>query len=1271
MEHTQIVTAAELENYADTKDSEAVIPELIWMLVNQSVPDLALCRIPYGDVIGQPGWDGRVETVNGYRQFVPPQNSFWEIGTGSRPQNKATDDFGKRTRQMSAAERNLASYVFVTPYSGGSGGFSEPKQRKWVRRRSRFGWKNIKINDGVIIADWLREFPAIGRWLLKRMKLTKSISGFSTPSEHWEDIQQLARAAGDPPLPPNLFLVGRDQACLELERLFKGEINQVVFVAESQLDTEDFVAAFLAIKSQEVQRAYSNRCLFVHEQEAWLSMVALRTSHVLVAHPKLDLESSGESLHLAAGRKGHGVVIPACGALAGENSKLIKLRSPSASVLEKTLTDANYTAARARELANAGTLSLAALKRKLRGLSELPPYASWESARLLAQAGLLGSWAGENLSDRTALEKLLGKSYGEWIEMIRPETLRADTPLTQRNENWKIISRGEAWTALGPRLTNDDLDRFQNAALTVLGENDPKLELPADERLMAGFHGKVLQHSYLLRKGIAETLALLGSKPKALSSCSLGRPELVALLAVRELLKNADWVKWASLGNVLPLLAEAAPDEFLDAVETALIDSDKSPFKVIFSKEESGIMGWNHMSGLLWALETLAWHPDYLVRVTILLGELAAIDPGGNWANRPANSLATIFLPWFPQTCADIPKRKSAVEALLREQPAVGWKLLLSLLPTMHSSSMGSHKPVWRDLIPSTWSEGVTGQDYGQQVVAYADLAVGTAAADLPKLAELIERLPNLPNPAHSRVLEHLSTDAVLGLSESDRLPLWEALVDLASKHRFFADAQWAMGAEIVAKIDAVAKKLSPTSPNLFHRRLFSDRDFDLFDDKHGEVDYAEQERKLGLRRQTAVREILDQYQMTGVLDFTRQVASPEKVGLALGCIATESVDAVLFPQYLGTEEKPLAAFVAGFVWGRLGTKNWPWVDALPINSWTVEQKTAFLILLPFVQEAWQRATQLLGADEGSYWRKANVNPWGANESLLQAVQKLLDYGRPRPVIGCFARLIFSKISFPPELAVRALLENLTANESFRTLDQHDTVELIKWLQENPKTDSNALFQIEWNYLRLLDRYSGGSAKTLEKRLATDPAFFCEVIRIIFRSDKAESKDVEPTEQQRNIATNAYHLLHNWQTVPGVANDNSFDAPAFWNWLKEVKKSSAESGHLRIALNQVGQVLPHAPKDADGIWINPVAEALNAKDAGEMRSGFTTKLMNLRGVHGFSAGEEERKIVSGFRKTAEALEKRSHSRFATAMRELAEYYERDAEREAQRNPYGE
>jgi hypothetical protein len=163
-----------------------------------------------------------------------------------------------------------------------------------------------------------------------------------------------------------------------------------------------------------------------------------------------------------------------------------------------------------------------------------------------------------------------------------------------------------------------------------------------------------------LRSGLAESLALLGSYPKALSSCSLHKPEAIAVLCVREVLDNAGWIIWATLNDVLPLLAEANPNEFLDAVEGTLNNKEGETFRSVFALEGSGIGGWNYMTGLLWALETLAWHPDYLARVTVLLGELAELDPGGNWANRPISSLTTIFLPWLPQTTATIEKRRFA-----------------------------------------------------------------------------------------------------------------------------------------------------------------------------------------------------------------------------------------------------------------------------------------------------------------------------------------------------------------------------------------------------------------------------------------------------------------------------------------------------------------------------------------------------------------------------------------------------------------------------------
>jgi hypothetical protein len=1267
MEHTQIVNATELESYAERKDRncQAVIPEMVCLLVNQSVPDLTACRIPYGDSINQPGWDGLVETASGFRQFVPRGKSFWEIGTGANPQEKATEDFRKRTDQMTAEERQEASYIAVTPYGPGSGGWIQPAQSEWIKRRNDEGWHTIKILDAIQLADWLREFPAIGRWLLKKIGLVKSAAGFRTPTEHWDDLHQPC-APGDPSLPPKVFLLGREQACKEVDKLFRGQTTQLVFTIQSELDAEDFVAAFLASLDDETRRLFSNKCLFVKDPDVWLSMVTLKTAHVLVAHPYLDLESSGEQLHLTAKNRGHAVIIPVSGGSTGRTDNLIPLRSPSAFSLETALVEGGFSRDRARELASAGTLSLAALKRHLRGLGAIPPYTNWDSTRELALAGLLGRWAGENPADRIAVEKILGKSYGEWIETVRRETLRLDTPLTQRNENWKIISRGEAWLALGPRLTNDDLDRFHNAVLMVLGERDPKLELPPDERITASWHGKVLQHSSSLRQGVAETLALLGSRPSALSSCSQDKPEVVGLLTVRELLKKSDWITWASLDSLLPLLAEAAPKEFLDAVEASLLVPTESPFKEIFAQEGRGLMGSNYMTGLLWALETLAWHPDHLVRVTVLLAELASIDPGGNWGNRPANSLVDIFLPWHPQTCASILKRKAAIEAILREQPAVGWKLLMALMPSMHGFTTGTRKPTWREFIPTDWSEGVTNRDYWDQVSGYAEFAATTAATNPSMLAELIDRLPDLPPPAHQRVLEHLSSAAVVDLPESERRPLWEALVDLAAKHRRFADAQWAMPPEVVAKIEEVAAQLAPKLASEIHRRLFSERDFDLFEEKGN---YEEQERNLNLRRQEAVKDILREGQLIGVLDFARQVASPEMVGQALGCLQSESADAFLLPEFLGAGEKDLAAFIFGFVRGRFWTTGWGWVDAVVRATWTAEQKSIFLAQLPFAQEAWRRAEQLLGDDVALYWKGANVNPWGPQEHTLEAVGKLLQYGRPRAALSCLHRLVHKKASFPTDVAVRALLDTVTGGQIAGELDRYAAMELIKWLQENPNTDQDDLFRIECAYLPLLDHEHGGVPITLERRLADDPGFFCELVASVFRSDKDERTHQQPTETERNVGQFAYRLLRAWKTVPGCAADGSFDGAAFANWLAEVKERTSDSGHFRIAMSQLGQMLPYAPPDPDGLWIHrAVAEALNAKEAGELRSGFTCGLFNMRSAHFTSrTGQEELEIAATNREKADSLEQKGFHRFATAIRELADSYERDAKREASRD----
>ena len=130
--------------------------------------------------------------------------------------------------------------------------------------------------------------------------------------------------------------------------------------------------------------------------------------------------------------------------------------------------------------------------------------------------------------------------------------------------------------------------------------------------------------------------------------------------------------------------------------------------------------------------------------------------------------------------------------------------------------------------------------------------------------------------------------------------------------------------------------------------------------------------------------------------------------------------------------------------------------------------------------------------------------------------------------------------------------------------------DVFKTLQNDPEVDTDDLIELEWGFMPLLVRYHGASPKTIERRLADDPAFFCDVIRTVFRSKLVERPAEELTPQQRIVAKNAYRLLSECKTPPGIRKDGTYDGEAINSWLAQVKRSCTESGHVEIALRGLG-----------------------------------------------------------------------------------------------------
>lgn len=877
-------------------------------------------------------------------------------------------------------------------------------------------------------------------------------------------------------------------------------------------------------------------------------------------------------------------------------------------------------------------------------------------------AALIGAWDENSPGDRASIEAFTGMSFVQWQDKIRDVWLNCPGLFDQKDGRWRVVDRLAFWNQEAPRISDTLLDQFKDLAVKVLREDDPALDLDPDERFAASIHGKERMHSGLIRKGVSETLALLGAEGDSLSTCTFGKARGVANITVEEILTGEDWRIWASANDILPLLAEASPDSFLQAVQDAATPGT-GVFATVFAQESAGVMGRTYITGVLWGLENLAWKSEYLVPVCRIFADLAAIDPGGNWSNRPSNSLTTILLPWLPQTSAPTNKRHAGVNVVCKRNEDVGWKLVCSLLPQAHSTSSGTHKPIWQKFIPKDYKDGVAQSQYWEDVLFYSDLALQMASNDVERLAVLVNGYFKLPVEARQKLRERMSSEGVQSLSEDLRFQLWQALNHLTINHRKFADNEnWKVPEGSLEELDAVADLLRPTTPEVRHKRLFAGNDTDLFEDTNN---YEEQEAKLAVRRQEAVEEIYSAGGKELLIAFTKEVDEPWRVGSALASLGQPEYDQWVLPALLKADENSLVQFAGGYVWGRYRAAGWQWVDSLPLSVWSNAELGQFFTFLPFCEETWKHVASSMSEDESAYWQKASPNPYEATGGLESALEKLVGYDRPDVAIRCMQMMLHKTKTLPSDVAVKALLA-LNANHR---LDAYAICTVLSYLQKNSPEKEKEIRGIEWKFMPFLGRFNNGQPVFLSRWLSEDPDFFCEVIQTLYRSKKAEEDRPEPSEEAKSKARTAYHLLDEWKLPPGSLSDGTFSAEALTQWVNAVKAKCIESGHWEVAENQIGQVLRYVPVDEEGLWLDSVCAILDQDGHDRMRSGLTMEIFNGRGSYSPDGGKWETAAAGEWEMKADRAENKGFALVAQELRRLATSYRQDAERDAKRSSF--
>ena len=650
------ISAEDLSDWANRTDGAVSLPTLLAHLIQSTCGSAVQLRFPSDEGVRHPGWDGRTSTETG-SAYVPKGDAGWEIGAQrSNIVQKADDDYRKRTAEPAPLDPARAAYVFVTPRHW-------PKKSEWAKARQDEGpWREVRAYDADDLVHWIEQTPAVGLWLATR--LGKRPPGTRELEEVWKEWS----LATQWPLTEDLVLSDRDQDTAEVLRWLRSEPSVLSLQATTTEEVAAFFHATLSELPDDLAAAYRARCLVATTAAAARALANAPAPLILL------LTDPEPGLARSLAERGH-YVLQAYDERPVARGEVRTLARPSREGIASALTAAGIAQPRAEALARDSARNLAVLRRLIPGApGRLPKWAEEPPPHALLAALLAGGWDEDAEGDRAQLSKIADQPYEAVIAALTPYVGEFDSPLQKIGSTWRIASPSDAWFLLAHNLTSTDITRFEAAAHAVLGSADPRFDMDPDERWMAAVRGIHRDYSGMLRHGIGQVLILLalwGDRVRAVPDA--GRR---ADVIVGKLLRNADQRRWWSLSHDFRLLAEASPDAFLTAIEDSL-DQNDPPISVLFGHDEGGVFGTEHLSDLMWALQSLAWSPDWMPRVTHVLARLDAIDTKPRrYSNGPANSLREIHLLWIPQTYATLDQRLRALDLIRKRETNAAWKLM-------------------------------------------------------------------------------------------------------------------------------------------------------------------------------------------------------------------------------------------------------------------------------------------------------------------------------------------------------------------------------------------------------------------------------------------------------------------------------------------------------------------------------------------------------------------------------------------------------------------
>ena len=1237
-----IVRANDIQSWAETHDSRHQLAVLIRKLVHSTCEDVEVVNFPGHDDSQRRGFDGLVRTKVG-NSWVPSGESCWEFGTSKNVQKKANDDYSVRTNQATRQERSRSAFVFVSPRRW------EGKE-SWLReRRAERKWADVIVWDANDLEQWMEQSIATQAWF--DVNWGKNYAGVSSLERCWDEWC----ADCKPQLTKDLFKEPYSSFGHELgQHLLSKNTETLRITADSQQEALAFLATSLLNYDANLRRIADRVVVF--RQPGYLTMLAVGSPGFIpvIANPDVERELGELGFKLKA------VVVENQGHRSSQQT--ICLRPLSDQGFSSALETMGLGPDEISLLYRESGRSLTVLRRRL-ARNERLKHPDWaekqEVASSLAAMALTGAWSVNNSADVSVLQELaqcdtrmFDRAFGTLLNVD-------ESPVWAVGEYRGVVSKLDILYAISRWLPANLLQKFLNVARTVLSVRSPALDLPEDQRWASVLYGKVPAFSDQILKGISESLVLLAIHGKHLFGDLIREPGQEIANVINRLLVPMTVDQLISQCKHLPRYAEAAPEAFLHAFEKDL-EREEPAVATLMERADNMWFSQNYRVHLLWALELLAWHPKWLVRVVNLLAQLAEQEPDDNLSNKPSNSLLSIFRSWMPQTGASLDERIEALDYLTREYPKVTWHILLEQLAFGQQIGGYSPKPLWRDYAIG-FGEPVGVSDRDKFVRYCIQTSIEWVEHSVDTLSDLIRKTEKLDSTELTRLEEVINTWANHSWDKERSILQEHVRGEIGSLKLRVGSGK--IGREHADKCIAILKRayeqLNPIELVWRHAWLFKQRWVERSYEEKEEEELSEEahEEQVRQMRIKALIEIRSELGDDGVIQLAFCGDAPQVAGFIFVDAEKELRAQISLLKRVLSQSNQLQSeqhiqLVKGIFSG-MGPERAVSVVEIIKQEWNIEVVEMLLRLIPFHRRVWTELASFGETITKEYWHKViPLRGQFNSEDINYVVSQLLAVGRPYTAFE-FAHLEWKRLESThiQSILLDLAKDNVRSPQLMSRNDAHYIERALLIMDERRALPQSELAQLELSQLALCP-YGNFGIPNLEREIASKPELFGDFVALTRRRLTGDEKR---TDNEYRAIQIAFRLLNKLKRLPGQDKDGVLKAELLKNWIQKVQTRCDSLNCRDSADYRIGELLSNAPQDNDdGIWpCLPVRVALESHLNTHMEEGFLIGRRNARGVQlRGQGGDQERLLAEEYDDGAQGCASR-HPSVAATLGKLA------------------